>query len=127
MLIHQELNFSISGGGGKSFCHPEIQLLYQDSKETEHYVSRFLYTTVTKWESALNEKRFVLLAVAEFTVYAWLVIASRGRVRVCGRVSSPYDHQEEKKRDRERTRAPTSPSSPTELLRHFNSYLVPGI
>lgn len=103
MLIHQELNFSISGGGEEeSFCHPQIQLLYQDSKETEHYVSRFLSTTVTKWESALNEKRFVLLAVAEFTVYAWLVIASRGRVRVCGRVSSPYDHQEEKKKRRQR-------------------------
>lgn len=42
-------------------------------------MSRFLYITVTKWESALNEKRFVLLAVAEFTVYVWLVIASRGR------------------------------------------------
>lgn len=92
-------------------------------------MSRFLYIIVTKWESALNEKRFVLLAVAEFTVYVWLVIASRGRVRVCGRVSSPYEHQEAKKKkgDRERTRAPTSPSSPTELLRHFNSYLVPGI
>lgn len=103
MLIHQELNFSISGGGRKSFCHPEIQLLYQDSKETEHYVSRFLSTTVTKWESALNEKRFVLLAVQN-SVYAWLVIASRGRVRVCDRVSSPYDHQEAKKKKKGRQR-----------------------
>lgn len=92
------------GGGGESFCHPQIQLLYQDSKETEHYVSRFLYITVTKWESALNEKRFVLLAVAEFTVYVWLVIASRGRVRVCGRVSSPYAHQEAKKKKKQNKR-----------------------
>lgn len=69
-------------------------------------MSRFLYITVTKWESALNEKRFVLLAVAEFTVYVWLVIASRGGVRVCGRVSSPYAHQEAKKKKKETEKGP---------------------